>query len=115
MRGDESAGIARFFRDSEKGYWTSSRETTLLPHARLLAAPFGPGYRTDHVDLLHGLADVSRGCLTAGQINYFVCREKDQPSHPGFKIAEAKEGVSGQGDPLGARVSESDPVGGKKR
>jgi hypothetical protein len=89
--------------------------TFTVPHARLLAPPFGPGYRTDHIDLLHGLGDLSRGCLTAGEINYFVCREKDQPSHPGFKIAEAKEGVSGQGDPLGARVSDSDPIGGKKR
>src|SRR4029453_8527317 len=48
-----------------------------VPHATLLAAPFGPGYRTDHIDLLHGVGDLSRGSLTAGAINYFVCREKE--------------------------------------
>lgn len=93
----------------------SGTGTFVVPHARLLAPPFGPGYRTDHVDLLHGLGDLSRGCLTAGEINYFVCREKDQPSHPGFKIDEMKERASGEGDPLGARVSDSDPISGKKR
>jgi hypothetical protein len=75
-----------------------------VPHATLLAAPFGPGYRTDHIDLLKGVGDESRGCLAAGAINYFVCREKDQPGHPGIQLAEAKIGASGKGDPLGDKI-----------
>jgi hypothetical protein len=86
-----------------------------IPHGTLLAAPFGPGYRTDHIDLLHAVGDLSRGSLTAGAINYFVCREKDQPGHPGLKVPEAQKGVSGQGDPHGAKVGGSDPASGKKR
>jgi hypothetical protein len=53
--------------------------------------------------------------LTAGEINYFVCREKEQPTHPGFKMAEGKERASGKGDPLGERATSSDPIAGKKR
>jgi hypothetical protein len=89
--------------------------TFTVPHTTLLASPFGPGYRTDHIDLLHGLGDLSRGCLTAGEINYFACREKEQPTHPGFKMAEGKERASGKGDPLGERATSSDPIAGKKR
>lgn len=75
-----------------------------VPHATLLAPPFGPGYRTDHIDLMKGVGDESRGILTAGAINYFVCREKDQPPHPGAKLAEAKIGAAGKGDPLGEKA-----------
>jgi hypothetical protein len=86
-----------------------------VPHGTLLAPPFGPGYRTDHIDMLRGVGDLSRGSLTAGAINYFVCREKDQPGHPSLKVPEAAKGVSGQGDPHGAKLTESDPASGKKR
>ena len=87
-----------------------------VPHATLLAPPFGPGYRTDHIDLLHGVGDLSRGSLTAGAINYFVCREKEQPGHPGIKVkaAEAFKGARGQGDPHGTKGHQSDPAAGKK-
>src|SRR5713101_7450677 len=47
-----------------------------VPFAVLHASPFGPGYRTDHVDLLHGVGDLSKGILTAGALNYFVCRQR---------------------------------------
>ena len=71
-----------------------------VAHATLLAPPYGPGYRTDHLDLLQNVGDLSKGCLTAGAINYFVCRERDQIPHPGFKLAESLKGEPGQGDPL---------------
>jgi hypothetical protein len=75
-----------------------------VPHATLLAPPFGPGYRTDHIDLLKGAGDLSRGTLTAGAINYFVCREKEQPSHAGAKLAEPQIGATGKGDPSGEKA-----------
>jgi hypothetical protein len=49
---------------------------SMVPHATLIVPPFGPGYRTDHIDLLHGVGDLSRGAITAGAINYFVCPGK---------------------------------------
>jgi hypothetical protein len=89
----------------------------MVPQATLLAPPFGPGYRTDHIDMLKGVGDLSSGSLTAGAINYFVCREKDQPGHPGIKVkvTEAFKGARGQGDPHGPKSHQSDPVAGKKR
>ena len=72
--------------------------TFTVAHATLLAAPFGPGYRTDHLDLLQGAGDLQKGLLTAGAINYFVCRETGQPGHA---AAEAHKGAVGKGDPLG--------------
>jgi len=89
--------------------------TFTVPHARLMVTPFGPGYRTDHVDLLHGLGDLSKGCLTAGEINYFVCGEKGQHGSAGFKVAETTERSSGKGDPLGEKATGSDPIAPKKR
>jgi hypothetical protein len=71
-----------------------------VAHATLLAAPFGPGYRTDHIDLLQNVGDLSRGCLTAGAINYVVCRETGQPAPAGFKLLETVKGEPGAGDPL---------------
>ena len=92
----------------------SGSATFTVPHARLLAAPFGPGYRTDHIDLLHGVGDLTKGVLTAGEINYFVCTGKDQPAAAGFKAVEFKERSSGHSDPLGEKASASDPIAGKK-
>ncbi len=83
-----------------------------VPQATLLAAPFGAGYRTDHLDLLKGLGDESRGALTAGAINYFVCREKEQPSH-GAQLVEATIGASGKGDPLGDKARHPAATGKK--
>jgi hypothetical protein len=80
-----------------------------VPHATLIAPPFGPGYRTDHIDLLHGAGDLSRGCITAGAINYFVCPGKEIPGTPGQKMPPANLGAVGQGDPRGTKAGESDP------
>ena len=78
----------------------------LVPHATLLAPPFGPGYRTDHIDLLRGVGDLSKGVLTAGAINYFVCGEK-QPTPGGAPLPEAKIGAPSKGDPLGEKAGHS--------
>jgi hypothetical protein len=86
-----------------------------VAHGTLLAPPFGPGYRTDHIDLLHRVGDLSRGFLTAGAINYFVCREKDQPGHPTLSISEAHKGAVGEGDPHAGKIGGADPISGKKR
>jgi hypothetical protein len=71
-----------------------------VAHTTLLSSPFGPGYRTDHIDLLKGVGDLSKGCVTAGEINYFVCREKEQPLPHGFTLKETVKGKAGEGDPL---------------
>lgn len=84
-----------------------------VPHATLVAHPFGPGYRNDHIDLLHAAGDLSRGVLTAGAINYFVCPGKETPGGQNIKMPAASLGTPGQGDPLG-KVGEKDPLGGKK-
>jgi hypothetical protein len=44
----------------------------VVPSQQLQAPPFGPGYRTDHIDLLREELDFSRGAPTAGALNYFV-------------------------------------------
>ena len=75
-----------------------------VAHATLLSPPFGPGYRTDHIDLLHAVGDLSKGCVTAGAINYFVCREKEQPLPHGFTLKETVKGKAGEGDPLAHHV-----------
>ena len=43
-----------------------------LSVAVLQASPFGPGYRTDHFDLLKGVGDDSAGVYVAGGVNYIV-------------------------------------------
>jgi hypothetical protein len=56
--------------------------------ATLQAAPFGCGYRTDHVDLIGGPLN---SVLAAGAINYFVpCAPGTAPTMP-----------TGHGDPTG--------------
>jgi hypothetical protein len=80
-----------------------------VPFTVLEASPFGPGYRTDHIDLLAGLGNASAGVLTSGAINYFVCRKE------GIQEEEAAKAVSsGQGDPMGVQTSSNDPMGAKK-
>jgi hypothetical protein len=70
-------------------------------HATLLSTPYGPGYRTDHIDLLKSPGDESGGCLTAGAINYFVSSEKVHlPIPPGLKLVETLKGTAVTGDPL---------------
>jgi hypothetical protein len=73
----------------------SGSTTILVALGMLLTAPFGPGYRTDHVDLVAVPGDPSGSVLTAGALNYFVCRREE------VVIEERHEGRTGEGDPLG--------------
>jgi len=78
------------------GAGTGRSTTLMVPVTTLQGPPFGPGYRTDHIDLLVGEGDVTRGVLAAGRINYFVpgpARRDptgERPSAPG----------EGRGDPV---------------
>ena len=85
-----------------------------VAHATLLAPPFGAGYRTDHIDILHAVGDLSKGTLTAGAINYFVCGQITSTG-AGFRIAETVRGGAQQGDPHGDKVTGSDPLTSKKK
>ncbi|MFY9556288.1 MAG: hypothetical protein WAV47_16365 [Blastocatellia bacterium] len=68
-----------------------------VPQAVLESAPFGPGFRNDHLDLLRGVGDLSKGGLAAGAINYFVCKRRE-----GAAPAKIPRGMEAQaGDPLG--------------
>ncbi|HEY6693613.1 MAG TPA: hypothetical protein VI006_12235 [Solirubrobacteraceae bacterium] len=91
--------------------------TLTVPAGVLLAAPFGPGYRSDHLDLLQGAGDVSRGLLTAGALNYLVCRRRpvagaaEREPEP---VEAARASLSpGQRDPAGAMIDDRDPAGGR--
>lgn len=74
-----------------------------VPAVVLLAPPFGPGYRNDHIDLLRGVGDLSKGVLTAGAINYFVCR-RPAGAAP-LKAAPRLMAEAQRGDPLGAKAT----------
>ena len=71
-----------------------------VPAAVLQNPPFGPGYRTDHIDLLRGVGDLTKGCITAGAINYFVCRRAAGAAEG--KVPRAMQAAA-QGDPLGRK------------
>jgi hypothetical protein len=43
-----------------------------IPVFALQFPPFRPGYRTDHIDLLQGTGDFTKGVLAAGAVNYYV-------------------------------------------
>jgi hypothetical protein len=76
-----------------------------VPHAILLAHPFGAGYRNDHIDLLRGVGDLSSGVLVSGAVNYFVCSQREKTAdHPGIKAFEAHKGATGEGDALGRHL-----------
>jgi hypothetical protein len=83
--------------------------TFTVPHATLLAAPFGAGYRTDHIDLLRAAGNLAGGVLVTGAVNYFVCsqREKDGGDHPGIAAFEAHKGKIGKGDAVGSHLEKS--------
>src|SRR5262249_6017270 len=81
--------------------------TIVVPFPVLQVAPFDPGYRTDHLDLLVGVGNRSKGILTAGALNYFVCGERVGP--PAAQPPEA-ERQSATGDPLGAMAAGTDPL-----
>lgn len=72
-----------------------------VPAAVLQGAPFGPGFRTDHVDLLGAVGNLKAGAITAGAINYFVCRRL-----PGVAAAKIPRGMESPraGDPLGTKA-----------
>jgi hypothetical protein len=74
--------------------------TFTVPHATLLAPPFGAGYRTDHIDLLRAVGDLTGGFLVTGAVNYFVCSqgEKAGADHPGIAAFVAHKGAVGKGD-----------------
>lgn len=81
--------------------------TIVVPFPVLHGPPFGPGYRTDHLDLLVGVGDLGKGVLTAGALNYFVCRER--VGQGAAQLTEA-ERQSATGDPLGAMAGGTDPL-----
>jgi hypothetical protein len=77
----------------------SGAGTFVVPHARLLLPPFGPGYRTDHIDMLVAPGNLTGGALVTGAVNYFVCGRTEKPGdHPGVAAFEAFKGSSGEGD-----------------
>jgi hypothetical protein len=72
--------------------------TITVPLSDLQNAPFGPGYRSDHIDLIQE-GDPLFSILTAGAINYFVCASREglaQPERTEFGARRSEEG-----DPLG--------------
>ena len=84
--------------------------TITVSFTNLQNAPFGPGYRNDHIDLLQEGAPL-RSSLAAGAINYFVCASREglaQPEHTEFGAQRSEAG-----DPLGdTPTSECDPHAG---
>jgi hypothetical protein len=74
-----------------------------VPHGSLITSPFGPGYRTDHLDILGGVGDLTAGAYTAGAVNYFVCRQR----HGKGEAAAVAVGVSAKD----LKAQEGDPHG----
>jgi hypothetical protein len=72
-----------------------------VPAGVLQGAPFGPGFRNDHIDLLAGVGNLKGGCITAGAINYFVCKRA-----AGAAEAAVPKGMekARAGDPLGEKA-----------
>jgi hypothetical protein len=80
-----------------------------IPAPVLEAAPFGPGFRNDHVDLLG--SDPRRSSLTAGAINYFVCKRVSAGSTKAIPKGMA---TATPGDPAAAKQSKA-KAKGKRR
>jgi hypothetical protein len=80
-----------------------------VPAAVLQSPPFGPGFRNDHIDLLVGVGNLKAGGITAGAINYFVCKRA-----PGAAEAPIPKGMekARAGDPWGEKALSAKP--GKK-
>jgi len=74
-----------------------------VPAAVLLAPPFGPGFRNDHLDLLAAVGNLKAGAITAGAINYFVC--KREPGAAAGKIPDTMAKAR-EGDPLGKALDQ---------
>jgi hypothetical protein len=83
-----------------------------VPLGVLEAPPFGPGFRNDHVDLLRAVGDLSKGGLTAGAINYFVCKRREKA--PASKIPAGMADVQA-GDPLSSKQGTSKAKSGGKK
>jgi hypothetical protein len=100
----------------------SGSATIIVPHSVLLNTPFGPGYRNDHLDLLDSVAGFARGVLTAGALNYFVCRiraaakEGESETQSDELQAQPPDAATGEGDPLDslAIAAGQDPLTGRK-
>jgi hypothetical protein len=85
---DESCGFIAVGPVTTNGAGTGRSTSLTISAATLQDAPFGPGYRTDHIDLLQNEGDLSRGVLAAGRINYFIpgsagsAPDRARPSSP---------------------------------
>jgi hypothetical protein len=96
----------------------SGSATIAVPLGVLLGTPFGPGYRTDHLDLLDPAAGFAKGALTAGAVNYFVCRrrpvgaEGEGEAQAEEQQAQPPQAATGEGDPLAsmATATSQDPL-----
>jgi hypothetical protein len=80
-----------------------------VPHGSLITSPFGPGYRTDHLDLLGGAGDLTAGAYTSGAVNYFVCRQRHGKGEAAAVAAgvSAKDLKAQEGDPHGEHTRKS--------
>ncbi len=80
-----------------------------VPHPTLIASPFGPGYRNDHLDILGGVGDLAAGTYTAGALNYFVCRERSSAGQPAAVAAAVSSTKlkARKGDPHGEHATKS--------
>jgi hypothetical protein len=80
---------------------------TTVSIAVLQAPPFGPGYRSDHIDLIQ--VNDPRSILTAGAINYFVCTREGTPRP---QEGERERVMKGEGDPskVQAQARQGDPA-----
>lgn len=72
-----------------------------VPAGVLQNPPFGPGFRNDHLDLLAGVGNLKAGGLTAGAINYFVCRRPTGAAEAAIPKGMEKARA---GDPLGDKA-----------
>jgi hypothetical protein len=72
-----------------------------VPAAVLQAPPFGPGFRNDHLDLLAVGGSFKGGAITAGAINYLVCRRVAGAAAAKVPREMEKAGV---GDPMGQKA-----------
>ncbi|HEX6731474.1 MAG TPA: hypothetical protein VF074_15725, partial [Pyrinomonadaceae bacterium] len=72
-----------------------------VPVAVLQSPPFGPGFRNDHIDLLVGVGNLKAGGITAGAINYFVCKRAPGAAEPAIPKGMEKARA---GDPWGEKA-----------
>ncbi|MBD0370471.1 MAG: hypothetical protein ICV60_06515 [Pyrinomonadaceae bacterium] len=89
-----------------------------VPLAVLQAAPFGPGFRNDHLDLIGN--DPRTSILSVGAINYYICRGQAGGAAKAKAGAAAAAGMeTGSGDPLktagGSKVKIGSAKVSKKR